>query len=171
MAEQDEVKEQDQETGQKQPEELTTAADAVVDDLRNKLLRLQADFDNFRRRTQRARAETVDETKREVLGALLSVYDNLLRALEQAESNQDLMPFLSGFELIQRQFADFLISQGLEEIPATDDTEFDPTVHEAAGMMPLEEGQGPNTIAKELQKGFTYKGMCVRPARVLVRSA
>ena len=157
------------ETEPQQPE-VVPVAGAVADDLRNKLLRLQADFDNYRRRTQRVRAEAVDDTKREVLGALLGVYDNLLRALEQAEANQELMPFLSGFEMIQRQCADFLAAQGLEEIPATDDTEFDPAVHEATGMMPLEEGQAPNTIARELQKGFTYKGMCVRPSRVLVRA-
>jgi molecular chaperone GrpE len=140
---------------------------AEVEDLKNKILRLQADFDNYRRRTQRVRAEAADDAKREVLMAFLPVYDNFVRALEQAEQSPELLPFLKGFELIQQNMEQMFADLGLESIPAAAGTAFDPNVHDAAGMLPGTD-ETIDTIAQELQRGFIHKNLVVRPARVLV---
>lgn len=138
-----------------------------LEKLKTKLLHLRADFDNYKKRTTRSRGEASEETRREVLAALLPIYDNFERALTQAESMPELLPFLNGFELIMQQLNDFLRNQGLEEIPAESGTPFDPNVHDATGVIPVE-GQPPNEVAHLQQKGYTYKGQIVRPASVMV---
>ena len=147
------------------------AVDAEIEDLKNKILRLQADFDNYRKRTTRARADSADETRRDTVAAFLPVYDHFLRALQQAEQSPELLPFLSGFEMILQQMDQTFAQLGMELIDARTGAAFDPNVHEATGMIPPGDDSQPDTIAQELQKGFTYKGLVVRPARVLVFSA
>ncbi len=136
-------------------------------DAANKLLRLQADFDNFRRRSSGARQEGRDEARREMLLGLLSIYDNFLRALLHAGGDEGQSSFLSGIQGIRLQFEEFFRRQGLEAIPAAEGTLFDPNLHEATGALPAPEGRG-NSVAQELIKGFVYKGQVLRPAQVLV---
>lgn len=140
---------------------------AEVEDLKNKILRLQADFDNYRRRTTRVRADASDEAKREVLAAFLPLYDNFVRALEHAEESPELLPFLEGFEMIRQNMEQTFADLGFEGIPASPGTAFNPNVHDAAGTLPGSE-ENLDTIAQELQRGFKHKNLVVRPARVLV---
>lgn len=149
-----------------QPVDVPTA-----DPLQTKLVRLQADFDNFRKRTVRQRGEAADEAKRDVITALLPLYDNFVRALDNAEQHPDLKPFLNGFELMLSQFDQFFKQQGLEEIPAEPGEPFDPTLHEATAMAPPESPEAEGTVAQKFQKGFVHKGSVVRPAQVMVFSA
>ncbi|MGI8907506.1 MAG: nucleotide exchange factor GrpE [Candidatus Sumerlaeaceae bacterium] len=132
-----------------------------------KLLRLQADFDNFRRRNASAKQEARDEARRELLDSLLPIYDNFLRAIEHADIEEDYSPFLSGIHGIRQQFEDFFRRQGMEWIDAEPGALFDPNLHEATGALPGTPEQD-HTIAKELQKGFSHKGQVVRPSKVLV---
>jgi molecular chaperone GrpE len=152
-----------------EPAQGAPSGDAPVQELRNKILRLQADFDNYRRRTARTRADAAADTRREMLAALLPVYDNFMHALLHAEEAPELMPFLSGFEMIRQQLEQFFVQQGFEPIAANPGDEFDPNVHEAAGTLRDESGALPaGSIARELQRGYLYKGILVRPARVFV---
>jgi molecular chaperone GrpE len=147
------------------------SADAVelaLADLTNKFVRLQADFENYRKRTARARADAADDARRELFAALLPVYDNFLRALDHAEENPESRPFVEGFELIAQQFSQFLQQQGLQEIAAAPGMAFDPKFHEATGTLPAPGANSSGAIADELQKGFTFGGIVVRPAKVLV---
>lgn len=148
--------------------EQSETVGAEIDDLKNKILRLQADFDNFRKRSSRVRGEAAEDTRREMFSQFLGVYDNFMRALDQAESSPELRPFLDGFELIRQQFEQVFGQQGLESIPAGIGESFDPNVHEAMGMMPPGMEGEPGTIGHLVQSGFTYKGQVVRPAKVMV---
>jgi molecular chaperone GrpE len=144
--------------------------ESVVPTQNQQLLRLQADFDNFRRRNASARQDARDEARRELLEQLLPIYDNFLRAIEHAEDAEDYSPFLQGIRGMRQQFEDFFRRQGMEEISAEPGVAFDPNLHEATGALPGSPEQD-HTIAKELQKGFTHKGQVVRTAKVLVYTA
>lgn len=153
-----------------EPDEVTDAVqvEAEIAELKNKLLRLHADFDNYRKRMGRARAESADECRTDMFGRLLPIYDNLYRALDHAQQTPEILAFLSGFEMIRQQFAEFFTQMGVEEIQARPGTPFDPNVHEASGMVAAQDPSQEGTIASELEKGYTYKGNLLRPARVLV---
>jgi molecular chaperone GrpE len=133
-----------------------------------KLLRLQADFDNFRRRITSVRQEEGDAARIRTLADLLPVYDNFVRALEHGEENPELLPYLDGFELIRQQLEQYLVDQGLEEVPARIGDPFDPNVHEATGTLVPDDEELGGRVAMLLQRGFTFKGQLVRPANVLV---
>lgn len=161
-AEQGEAQVVDMETGTASPPPSSPANDAA-----QKLLRLQADFDNFRRRNQAAKQEAREEARREVLEALLPVYDNFLRALDHAQDEEDYSPFATGIEGIRMQFEEFFRRQGLEPIAAEEGDPFDPNLHEATGTLPGTDEQD-GSVAKELRRGFKHKNQVLRPAQVLV---
>lgn len=138
-------------------------------ELTGKLLRLQADFDNFRKRTIASRAEARDEARREIVLDLLPIYDNFLRAMDHAEEMEDYGSLHTGVAGILQQMREFFKRQGCSEIVAGAGTEFDPNLHDAAGMV-QGNGERQNTIAQELQKGFQLNGNVIRPAQVIVYS-
>jgi molecular chaperone GrpE len=138
-------------------------------DLMNKLVRLQADFDNFRKRSLAGRAEARDEARKEILLDLLPIYDNFLRAMDHAEEMEDYGSLRTGIDSILQQMREFFNRQNLREIDAQAGTEFDPNLHEAVGVVPGDADKH-HTIAQEVQKGFELNGNVVRPARVLVYS-
>lgn len=140
--------------------------DASVE-LTNKLLRLQADFDNYRKRTALNRAEAREDARRELLLDLLPVYDNFLRAMEHADATEDYGSLREGILGIMRQLEGFFAAQGLVAIDSGAGVEFDPNLHDALGMVEGAEDQG-NTIAQEILRGFVLNGVVVRPAQVMV---
>ena len=149
--------------------QVVPSTDGQVQELRNKILRLQADFENYRKRTARTRADAADDTRRDMFAALVPVYDNFMHALLHAEETPELMPFLNGFEMIRQQLEQFFAQQGFEPVAANPGDVFDPNVHEAAGTLRADAGDLPaGSIARELQRGYLYKGILVRPARVFV---
>jgi len=138
-------------------------------DLSNKLVRLQADFDNFRKRSLAARAEAREETRREIVLQLLPVYDNFNRAMDHAEEVEDYGSLRTGIEGIMQQMREFFNRQNVHEIPATPGTAFDPNLHDAVGTV-QGDAQNHHTIAQEVLKGFELNGSVIRPASVLVYS-
>ena len=142
-------------------------ASAQQADLMNKLMRLQADFDNYRKRTATGRAEAREEARREVLVDLLPIYDNFLRALSHAEEVEDYGSLRAGIQGILMQMQEFLNRQGLKEIPSDTGVPFDPNRHDAVGTV-QGTSETHNTIAQEVLKGFELNGNVVRPAQVLV---
>lgn len=136
-------------------------------DLTNKLIRLQADFDNFRKRSLAGRAEARDEARKEIVLDLLPIYDNFLRAMDHAEETEDYGSLRGGVEGILQQMREFFNRQNVKEIDAQAGIEFDPNLHEAVGMVPGDADKH-HTIAQEVQKGFELNGNVLRPARVLV---
>lgn len=140
---------------------------ARAEDYFNRLARMQADFDNFRRRTQKEREELIKYASEQLILSLLPVMDNFQRALEAKD--EDPRKVIEGVEMIFRQIEDVLNREGLEPIPAVGG-EFDPSRHEA--VMQEEAGEHPdNTVTQELRRGYYLKGKVIRPAMVKVARA
>ena len=149
------------------PEEISD--DDRVLDLHAKLLRMRADFDNFRRRNATATADARREARAALMTDLLPVYDNFVRALEGAESHPEVLPFLDGFEMIRGQLEGFMRAQGVGIIAPATGERFDPVIHEATGVVA---GDGePDTVAHVVQAGFMLGDTMLRPAQVLVFAA
>jgi len=134
-----------------------------AEDLRDRLVRTLADFDNFRKRAERERAEHRRYSVLELVRELVGVVDNLERALAADGDVEDLK---RGVEMILRHLVDLLRREGLREVAAVGEP-FDPTVHEAVSRH-----EGPAvtepTVTRELQRGYLLHDRLVRPAMVEV---
>lgn len=136
---------------------------AEVADLRDRSARTLADFDNFRKRSEKERDEDRRFATAEVFRELLPVIDNLERALSAEGSEQDLKV---GVNLILRQIKDLLGSSGVERVPAMGEL-FDPQFHEAVSREEDPSVKDP-TVIHELQSGYTMHGRLLRPSVVKV---
>lgn len=137
--------------------------------LRDQLRRTAADFENYRKRTERDRREERKQAASGLVLELLGVTDNFRRALDQAESaaaeNEALGGFVEGVRLIETQFFDILRAAGLEPVDA--DGAFDPAVHEALMQEPSTDA--PHlSILEVFEPGYLFGGRLLRPARVKV---
>src|SRR5436309_6012409 len=144
-----------------QPEQQQEDAAAEVDD---RLLRLAADFDNYKKRDARERQEYVAFANERILKELLPILDDLERALDAAEEHQEAQ-LEEGVRLVHRSLAGLLERQGVKEI-ATEGA-FDPHVHEALLAQPSEDAES-GAVIDVVQKGYTLGDRVVRPARVIV---
>lgn len=134
------------------------------DELSNRLLRLQADFDNFRRRSRQEKEELSQMVAGEVIRELLPVLDNFERAL--AAPGQDAAQIRTGVEMVYRQFGGILEKLGVKPIAAVG-SPFDPASHEAV-MRVEDAGKPDGLIVEELQKGYEVNGRVLRPSMVKV---
>ena len=126
--------------------------------------RLQAEFDNFRKRNAKEQQEYREYALAEALKTLLPILDSLDRAVKtRAASLED---FQSGIELIDKQFHDALAKLGVQPIP-TEGAAFDPTLHQAVQMVDSDEAED-NHVLDELQRGYKLKERLLRPAMVRV---
>ncbi|MGH9774525.1 MAG: nucleotide exchange factor GrpE [Candidatus Acidiferrales bacterium] len=139
--------------------------DAELRDLRNTLLRRQADFDNYRKRVERERNEERHRGAELVIEKLLPVLDGFERAIA-AHSDPAYDEYRKGVELIERQMLDVLSRQGLERIDAKGKP-FDPHLHHAIDRVETEE-HPDGTVLEVLQPGFLFHGKVLRPAMVRV---
>jgi molecular chaperone GrpE len=136
-----------------------------------RLIRLQADFENFRRRALAERHDIYQYGHENLVKDLLLTVDNLDRAIGHARESEggDLESFLQGIELVQREFLGILEKHAVKEVKAQGEM-FDPAVHEAMAQVP--DGKvPPNTVKEVLQKGYQLRDRLLRPARVLVAKA
>jgi len=134
-----------------------------VDHLRDRLLRTLADFDNFRKRVERERADDRKYATVELLREIVGVVDNFERALA-AEGDQDDLK--QGVEMILRQLEETLRRSGVEEVAAIDQ-EFDPAVHEAVSRVEDPDVETPRVV-EEMQRGYKLHERLLRPAIVRV---
>ena len=131
--------------------------------MREKYLRTLADFDNYRKRVERERAETSRGAQAEPLRAFLGVVDNLDRALGAGGSGNDLR---AGVQMILKQSEDLLRRFGVEAVPALGQP-FDPALHEAVVRFE-DPGVDVPMVSEEFQRGYKYNGRLLRPAMVKV---
>ncbi len=131
---------------------------------KDRAVRLYADFENFRRRTAKERAETYQRASAAVYEALLPVIDNFTRAIAQAGDD----PFASGVKIVFGQLSDFLKKGGVETIESVG-TAFDPAVHEAVAYQPSAEA-AEGIVIYETRKGYRMGDQVIRPASVIVSS-
>ena len=144
-----------------QEQEQQPREEQEVDD---RLLRLAADFDNYKKRAARERAEYVALANERLLKELLPILDDLERALNAAEQHEEAQ-LEDGVRLVHRSLASLLEKQGVKEIAT--DGKFDPHVHEALLAQPSDEAEQGDVI-DVIQKGYTLGDRVVRPARVIV---
>lgn len=135
------------------------------DNTYERMLRIQAEFDNFKRRTQKEKEAERKYKSQDLINELLPVIDNFERAL-QVEVPDAADSFVEGITMVYRQFQDALKSQGVAEIEAVG-KEFDPNLHHAV-MQTDDDELDPNMVAEELQKGYMLKDRVIRPAMVKV---
>lgn len=134
--------------------------------LREKLLRLQADFDNYRKRTVREQADWSRRIREKVLLDLLPVLDSLERAEKQAREHKADDAFVGGVTLVIQQFLDILRKQGVQPIEAVGQS-FDPKLHEAISQAPSDEVP-EGVVLYETRKGYLVDKETLRHAQVVV---
>ena len=134
-----------------------------IEDLTDRLKRNMAEFDNFRKRTEKEKSSMYIIGAKDIIEKILPVVDNFERGLAQATEGD---PFAEGMEKIYKQLTTTLESLGVEPNEAVD-KEFNPDLHNAV-MHVEDESVGDNIIVEELQKGYTYKGFVVRHSMVKV---
>lgn len=133
----------------------------------DRLLRLQADFDNFRKRAAKEKTELANVIEQSFLTDLLPLLDNLARASGAAEGeNSDVETLRKGIEMIRAETIAALTKHGLEPID-TENKMFDPNFHQAVGAV-QDETKQDGTIAAEFQRGYIARGKVIRPSMVQV---
>ena len=133
----------------------------------DRLLRLQADFDNFRKRTAKEKLELAATVEQSFLKDLLPLLDNLSRASESAENdNSDAESLRKGIKMIRMETIAAMGKHGLEPIETTDKM-FDPNYHQAVGTV-KDESKADGMIAAEFQSGYMARGRVIRPSMVQV---
>jgi molecular chaperone GrpE len=135
-------------------------------ELQDLMVRRQAEFENFRRRTERDRMEFVEYASMDAVKALLPMLDDFERALKAAATTDEASDLVKGVELIYQRLLESLKKLGLEPI-STPDQKFDPHVHHAVEMVQNDEVED-HTILDEYQRGYNFKGRLLRPAMVKV---
>src|SRR5580658_1440147 len=145
---------------------ITAERDRLIDEnheLMDRLLRRQAEFDNFRRRAEREKADVLEFANTESVRAILPILDDFERALK-TQTNDKV--YARGMQLIYQRLADSLKKLGLEPI-TTKGHKFDPHVHHAVDMVETGDVE-EQTILDEYQPGYNFRGRLLRPAMVKV---
>ncbi len=143
--------------------------EAEIARLRERLLRMAADFDNYRKRTRKDISEAERRVQENLLQVLVPPFDNLERAASHAESAQDVKALAEGLKMVLRQFEDALGTVGIERIVSVGKP-FDPTEHEAVQHVHTDEVP-PGAVAQELRAGYRWQDRLIRPALVVVAKA
>ena len=149
---------------EKASEKKKDPKDEKIDELNDKLRRSMAEFDNYRKRTDKEKSAMYEIGAKDVIEKILPVVDNFERGLDVAEDKED--PFVQGMEKIYKQFLTALDGMGVKAIEAVGN-EFNPDFHNAV-MHVEDEAFGENEVAEVLQKGYTYRDTVVRHSMVKV---
>ena len=150
-------------------DELEPDSSEAASDLEARYMSLYAEYDNYRKRTQKEKENLYADAIASVTKEFLAIIDNLDRSLEGAKKSDEssLEKVIQGMELVGRQAKDTLAKIGVEEIPTERGTKFDPNLHDA--MMHVDDEElGEQEIAMVFAKGYKYKDRVVRHAQVQV---
>lgn len=140
--------------------------DVLLRDAQDRLLRTQAELENYRKRSQREFEEARRYREIDLLRDLLPVLDNVYRAIDAAEKTNDVESLRSGFRMTAQQIEKVLADHGCRAIE-TEGAQFDPTVHDAILEQPTP-GTPPGTVVGAAVRGYTLHDRVVRPAQVIV---
>ncbi|ANU12881.1 Heat shock protein GrpE [Planococcus halocryophilus Or1] len=132
----------------------------------NKYLRLLADYDNFKRRTQKDKELANKFRSQSLLADLLPVLDNFERAMSVPTKSEESASLIKGIEMVQKSLHEAVNREGLEEIKSVGE-QFDPNFHQAV-MQEKDDSAEPGVVLQELQKGYILKDRVLRPAMVKV---
>ena len=149
-----------------EPEAELAVLRGQVDELQNRLLRTQADFDNYRKRTRQEKDELVSYANAKLIGELLPVLDHFALALQAADADADGGALAKGIDMVYKQLLDILGKSGVQ-VMNPDGEAFDPKRHEAVLSEPVE-GTQPGTVVQVLRSGYTLHERVLRPAMVKI---
>ncbi|WLR56286.1 nucleotide exchange factor GrpE [Mesobacillus subterraneus] len=147
-------------------EQKVAELEGKLEEADNRYLRLQADFDNFRRRSRIELEASAKYRAQSIISDLLPAIDNFERALKMDVDNEQAKSLKQGVEMVYRSLLDALKNEGVEEIEGVG-KEFDPHLHQAV-MQAEDENFGHNIVVEEFQKGYMLKDRIIRPAMVKV---
>ena len=167
-SETDKETEKSEDAGKKEkaPEKKKDPKDEKIDELNDKLRRSMAEFDNYRKRTDKEKSAMYEIGAKDVIEKILPIVDNCERGLNTIPEDAKGTAFAEGMEKIYKQFVKTLDDLGVKPIEAVGKP-FDPNFHNAV-MHVEDENLGENVVAAELQKGYTYKESIVRHSMVQV---
>jgi len=140
---------------------------AAIADAKDKYLRLSAEFDNYRKRTLKEKAELIKNGAEKTLTAILPVLDDLERAVKTADASEETKAMREGVELIFNKFVKVLNQEGLQKIE-TEGQAFDTDYHEAIALIPAQSEDQKNQILDCVQTGYTLNEKVIRHAKVVV---
>ncbi len=150
-------------------QEVVEPKEADVEELQDRVLRLQAEFQNYKKRVERERARFREQAAAELIQQLLPALDSLEKAMGYSANRPEDDPLRQGVELMFSQLKEVLEREGLAEVTASGDV-FDPEVHEAVMTVDVDDSAAERVV-EELQKGYTFRGRLLRPAKVSVGKA
>jgi len=145
----------------------TNEEENELEELNNKYLRLAAEFENYKKRMSKDKADSIAYANEELIKEFLNVLDNLERALEHTKHQDDVKPIIDGVKLVQKQFMSSLEKFGVKAIDASKGKEFDPMFHQAVEHAESSE-ISPGLVLSEMLPGYTLKDRLLRPALVVV---
>lgn len=153
-----------------QPPQPEARADSSneLEAVRDRHLRLAAEFDNYRKRVEREKGESWVRAQAELAQRLLEPLDDLQRIADFDPATTNAQALHEGAEMVEKKFLRALENAGLEVIDA-DGKPFDPTQHEALTTMPAQSEDEDDTVAQVFRKGYRFKGVLLRPAQVVVK--
>ena len=150
------------------PAEVTAADELKA--AQDRYLRLAADFENYKKRAQKDQEDYIKYANERILKDLLTVLDNLQRALQHAQQFDGANGLVQGIELTCKNYVEILSRHGVREISSMG-LPFDPAVHQAVALIEAKEGQAPNTVVAEHEKGYHLHDRVLRPAMVTVAAS
>jgi len=136
-------------------------------DLYQKYVRLAADFENYKKRLAKEKADVISYGNEELIKALLNVIDNLERALGHTKTEDDPNPLIEGVRLVHKQFLSCLEKFGVQFVDAQPGEDFDPRIHQAIERVESPDFT-PGLIISEMLRGYMLKDRLLRPALVVV---
>ena len=142
-------------------------AEAKIAELQDRYLRQAAEFDNYRKRTMKEKADLIKSAAEKVMVAELPIVDDMDRALDNMEKGMDADACIEGFKLIAQKFKNTLAQQGLEKIE-TDGQDFDTDYHEAIALIPAPTEELKGKILDCVQAGYKLGDKVIRHAKVAV---
>lgn len=143
--------------------------EAKYHDINDRYLRMYSEFDNYRKRTIKERADLIKTAASDIFAAILPVLDDFERAAKALEASGESNPAQEGMLLISQKLKGILTNRGLEEMNAKGQ-DFDPDLHEAITQIPAPDETMKGKVIDELEKGYSLNGKVIRFAKVVVGS-
>jgi molecular chaperone GrpE len=165
----EEVKVEDQKVTepQEEPKDELTLLNEKCDSLNDKNLRLQAEFENYKKRTTKERIELFKTAGKEVIISILPVVDDFERAVNSLQDTEEHKHLIEGIVLVQSKLNNILKSHGLKAMDAKGKP-FDPEIHEAVTEVPVESKKQKGTVVDDIEKGYYLNDTLLRFAKVVV---
>ena len=161
-------KEDEQElTGEAKLQKELETATKTIEEQKDKYLRLSAEFDNYRKRTMKEKAELIKNGGEKTISAILPILDDMERALQNAAKTEDLDAIRQGIELISQKFHKVLEQEGLQKMEPIGEA-FDTDYHEAVALVPAPNEEHTGKVLDCVQTGYKLNDKVIRHAKVVV---